>query len=267
MGSTSELWAYPSWRALRGSIPLHTQITDLIRDEIEGGRLQPGSRLPPERRIAESLGVSLAPVRQALLTLVAEGYLERRQGDGTFVRDPKVHEWISMLSGFTEAHEAQLGGPELDVVYARLERLDRKMGDLNVAGSKVFTLLRVARSKGTPVAILAAHLDPLRFPGIEHIDFRGRSLYRTLEESFGTVLTRAVSSLEFVRPPREHARLIETAPGSYVVRLTSTTFAGDESVEYAEITYRPEYFRFHFESVRAFPELISPVVALEDLQE
>ena len=151
MSVSSDGWPYPlSWRARRGLIPLHAQISDFIRGEIEAERLQPGSRLPPERRIADQFGVSLAPVRQALLALVAEGYLERRQGDGTFVLEPKVHEWISMLSGFTEAHEAQLGGPELEVVSARVETVKRQLGDLVLSDPKVFVLLRVARSKGVP---------------------------------------------------------------------------------------------------------------------
>jgi GntR family transcriptional regulator len=263
---SSDGWAYPmSWRARRGSIPLHAQISELIRGEIEAERLQPGSRLPPERNIANQFGVSLAPVRQALLALVAEGYLERRQGDGTFVRDPKVHEWISMLSGFKEAHDAPLGSPELEVVSARVERVKRQVGKLALSGPKVFILVRVARSKRTPVAILAAHLDPLRFPGIEKLDFQSRSLYRTLEESYETTVTRAVSTLELVRATREQTQLMETSPGSFVLRLTSTTYAGDEPIEFTEINYRPDCFRFHFESVRTFPDLISPVPELEDL--
>ena len=267
MSLSSDGWPYPlSWRARRGLVPLHVQISDFIRGEIEAGRLQPGSRLPPERRIADQFGVSLAPVRQALLALVAEGYLERRQGDGTFVRDPKVHEWISMVSGFTEAHEAQLGRPELEVVSARVETVKRQLGKLVLSGPKVFVLLRVAHSKGTPVAVLAAHLDPLRFPGIERLDFRGRSLYRTLEESYQTTVTRAVSTLELVRATREHTQLMETSPGSFELRLTSTTYADIEAIEFAEITYRPDCFRFHFESVRAFPKLISPVSELASLR-
>lgn len=263
MSVSSDGWPYPlSWRARRGLIPLHVQISDFIRGEIEAERLLPGCRLPPERRIADQFGVSLAPVRQALLALVAEGYLERRQGDGTFVRDPKVHEWISTLSGFTEAHEAQLGGPELEVVSARVEKLKRSRSELVLSGPKVFVLLRVARSKGTPVAILAAHLDPLRFPGIEKLDFRGRSLYRTLEDMYETRVTRAVSTLELVRAVREHTQLLETSAGSLVLRLTSTTYADAEPIEFTEITYRPDCFRFHFESIRAFPNLISPVPEL-----
>lgn len=264
---SSNGWPYPlSWRAQRGLIPLHVQISEFIRGEIEAERLQSGCRLPPERRISEQFGVSLAPVRQALLALVAEGYLERRQGDGTFVRDPKVHEWISMLSGFTEAHEAQRGRPELEVVYARVEPVKRRLGKLVLSGPKAFVLVRLARSKGTPVAILTAHLDPLRFPGIEKLAFRGRSLYRTLEERYETTVTRAVSTLELLRASEEHAQLMETTPGSFVLRLTSTTYADVEPIEFTEITYRPDGFRFHLESVRSFPKPISAVRELTALR-
>lgn len=262
MALLSDGWPNPLlWRARRGSIPLHVQISDFIRDEIEAEHLQPGSRLPPERRIAEQLGVSLSPVRQALLALVTEGYLERRQGDGTFVRDPKVHEWISTLSGFNEAHVAQLGRPELEVVYTRVEPVKRQLGKLVLSGSRVFVLVRLARSKDVPVAVLAAHLDPHRFPGIEKIDFDGVSLYRTLEERYGTAVTRAVSTLDLVRATQEYTQLMETSPGSFVLRLTSTTYAEDEPVEFTEIIYRPDSFRFHFESVKS-PELLSPLLEL-----
>lgn len=267
MSLSPDGWPYTlTWRPRRGLSPLHVQISEFIRGEIEAERLLPGSRLPPERRIADQFGVSLAPVRQALLALAAEGYLERRQGDGTFVRVPKVHEWISMLSGFTEAHEAQLGGPELEVISARVETVKRQLGKLVLSGPKVFVLLRVARSKGTPVAILAAHLDPLRFPGIEKEDFRGRSLYRTLDEGYQTTVTRAVSTLELVRATREQTQLMEMSSGSFVLRLTSTTYAGPEPIEFTEITYRPDGFRFHWESVRAFPNQISPVLELASLR-
>src|SRR6516162_10547263 len=58
----------------RGSfVPLHRQIHDLVRQEIVAGRLAPGSRLPSEGALAEQWGVSLAPVRQALMHLAAEG--------------------------------------------------------------------------------------------------------------------------------------------------------------------------------------------------
>ena len=62
----------------RGSfLPLHRQIHDLVRQEIDAGRLAPGSRLPSEGALAEQWGVSLAPVRQALMHLAGRYYAGR----------------------------------------------------------------------------------------------------------------------------------------------------------------------------------------------
>ncbi|MGP4110866.1 FadR/GntR family transcriptional regulator [Streptomyces sp. 4N509B] len=54
------------------------------------GLIPPGERLPPERRLAERLGVSRATVREVLRVLQDEGLLEARRGryGGTFVRGP-----------------------------------------------------------------------------------------------------------------------------------------------------------------------------------
>ncbi len=71
-------------------------------DRIASGELAPGDRLPTEREYADELGVSLAPVRQALLDLAATGQLYRIKGKGTFVREAGLEEEISLLLGFTD---------------------------------------------------------------------------------------------------------------------------------------------------------------------
>src|ERR1700721_647255 len=77
----------------RGSpVPLHHQLRQLLQDQIERGSLRPGQQLPHERQYAEHLGISLAPVRQALLDLARLGYLIRGRGKGTFVPNKEVIE-------------------------------------------------------------------------------------------------------------------------------------------------------------------------------
>jgi len=68
-----------------GSDPLYRQIYDAVRDEILGGRVRPGQRLPSSRRLAETLSVSRSTTVLAFDMLLAEGYLEGRRGSGTFV--------------------------------------------------------------------------------------------------------------------------------------------------------------------------------------
>src|SRR5437763_16995695 len=92
----------------RGSpVPLHHQLRNMLQDQIDRGILLPGQQIPHERQYAEHLGISLAPVRQALLDLVRLGYLLRVRGKGTFVRDNKVIEKISLVGSFTDSLRGQ----------------------------------------------------------------------------------------------------------------------------------------------------------------
>ncbi|WP_319588819.1 FadR/GntR family transcriptional regulator [uncultured Desulfobulbus sp.] len=63
----------------------YTAIIDRIREMISNGELAPGDRLPPERRLAESFGVSRNSLRQAFQALAERRILESRQGDGTYL--------------------------------------------------------------------------------------------------------------------------------------------------------------------------------------
>ena len=74
----------------RGSKPLHVTIAEQLAAAIASGALAAGTRLPPERHLAESLGVSRMTVRQALGDLERDGLLRRVVGraGGTFVSEP-----------------------------------------------------------------------------------------------------------------------------------------------------------------------------------
>src|SRR2546422_7551638 len=89
------------------AIPIHTQFRAHLLRRIESGELRQGQKLPSERQYADQLGVSLAPVRQAILDLVKEGYLHRTRGRGIFVHEAKVDEKIAILSSFTQSMRAK----------------------------------------------------------------------------------------------------------------------------------------------------------------
>ena len=69
---------------------LYRQIADQIAELIEGGEYRPGQRLPPERDLAKQLGVSRPSVREALIALEVEGYVEVRMGSGVYVADRRT---------------------------------------------------------------------------------------------------------------------------------------------------------------------------------
>jgi ABC-type glycerol-3-phosphate transport system substrate-binding protein len=69
-------------------IPAYYQLKQLLKEQIQQGRLKPGDQIPTEAELCARYQLSRTPVRQALLDLTAEGLLVRMPGRGTFVRQP-----------------------------------------------------------------------------------------------------------------------------------------------------------------------------------
>ena len=70
---------------LDGDGPLNRQLYRALRDAIENATLKPGDRLMPTRMLRERLNLSRNVVLMAYAQLQAEGYLDARQGAGTFI--------------------------------------------------------------------------------------------------------------------------------------------------------------------------------------
>ena len=70
---------------------LYRQIADQLRALIQSGEFVAGNRLPAERDLAKQLGVSRPSVREALIALEVEGWVEVRTGSGVYVLDRAQH--------------------------------------------------------------------------------------------------------------------------------------------------------------------------------
>ena len=123
---------------------LPSQVARMISDEILAGRFQVGDRLPTERELAETFGVSRNVVREAIARLRFEGTVEPRQGSGVFVlgnqansalrldveilRDRSLFTNLFELRSILEVEAAGLaaarrGRKHLTAIGAALERL------------------------------------------------------------------------------------------------------------------------------------------------
>lgn len=66
---------------------VYMEIVEQIQNLIKEGRLKPGDKLPPERVLAEKLGVSRPPLREAMSALEILGIIESRGGKGNFIKN------------------------------------------------------------------------------------------------------------------------------------------------------------------------------------
>jgi DNA-binding FadR family transcriptional regulator len=92
---------------------LYQHIAGVLRESMDSGRFGVGSYLPPERELADQLGVSRASVREALIALEVQGRVSVRVGAGVQVLDAS-----SPRAASASADEPPVG--PLELLEARL---------------------------------------------------------------------------------------------------------------------------------------------------
>ena len=79
---------YPmSWRPEleRGKKPLYIALADLLEQDVASGVLKPGTKLPPQRELADFLDINLSTVTRAFKICAEKGILNSSMGSGTFI--------------------------------------------------------------------------------------------------------------------------------------------------------------------------------------
>ncbi|MCR9259334.1 MAG: GntR family transcriptional regulator [Pseudomonadaceae bacterium] len=107
---------------------LSDDVADRIRGMITNGTLPAKSRIN-EVHLAEQLGISRTPLREALATLVAEGALENRPRKGNFVRPLTREEFESIyaIRPILDVEALRLSGIPDDENLQRLIELNEKL--------------------------------------------------------------------------------------------------------------------------------------------
>ena len=88
---------FPALDDLKGT-RLHEGIVLRLRDLIRQGKLRHGSRLPPERALAEQFGVGRSSVREAIRSLELQGLLVTRHGSGSFVNTQSLDAVTTLMA-------------------------------------------------------------------------------------------------------------------------------------------------------------------------
>lgn len=71
----------------RSPVPLYEQIAARVRMAVAAGELAPGESLPSVRSLSRTLRVNPATVVQAYRDLAADGFVDLRHGQGTFIKE------------------------------------------------------------------------------------------------------------------------------------------------------------------------------------
>jgi GntR family transcriptional regulator len=227
--------------------PLYMQIAENLLEQIERGELSPGDRLSSERDLSQNLGVNRLTVRRALQVLEGYGLLERRQGDGTYIAEPKIERQAEKLVPFTPAMLQQGYTPGAKVIIFEKQPAGTsvaKMLDLSIS-TPVYHIHRVRLLNQEPVMLEKFYVSGRLCPDFEQYDHAERSTYEIMETEYGITVEWAEQSLEPVVATDYEAELLQTEPGAPLMLERRVAFDREgRPVEGGKDLYRGDRFRF-----------------------
>ncbi|WP_346179602.1 GntR family transcriptional regulator [Streptomyces cuspidosporus] len=228
-----------------------------LSDALRRGVYPAGSRLPGERDLATTLGVSRSTLRLALGKLAEENKLERSSQRGWFVRRDVVGEPPSTLQSFSEMARARGLRPQSEVLHRRARPAAFEEAEqLAIApASRVLDLRRLRRLDGMPVCVDSSVVVLALAPRLAEIDLTDRSLYETLEQDCGLRIARSSYTVRAAAADPATAELLDIEPGAPVLIGEELTYADDGSLILAgRMVYRSDAYRFQadlFRPIRA----------------
>ena len=208
-------------------------------------QLQVGQAIPSERRLSSELGISRLTVRAALDDLVRDGYLERRQGSGTFVSEPKIAQQLTLTS-FSEDMRRRGMLPGSRTLELRETHAGAAVGRaLNVSpDARVMLIRRLRLADGEPMALETLYVPAELVPGLTREQLEDASFYELMERDYGVVIASGMQSIEPTVTNEEESELLGVPLHSpaFLFERTSRS-AGEEIVEFVRSLYRGDRYR------------------------
>lgn len=115
--------------------PMAAEVARRLVDYLLSGGVEPGTRMPSERQLAEAFGVGRSAVREAIAALSLIGLIEVRHGDGTYLKRPdspllpQVVEW-GLLLGEQRTRDLVEARQKIETILAGLAAQRRGEDDL-----------------------------------------------------------------------------------------------------------------------------------------
>lgn len=223
--------------------PLYQRVKDAIIAHVLSGDWPKGSRVPSENELTRTLGISRMTANRALRELTGEGWLERRQGAGTFVAEAKPQSAVMEIRGIAEEIESRGHRHSAEVRLLRKERARRLEGGLlGIAkGDPIFHSLVLHRENGLPIQLEERYVNPLAAPDYLEQDYTATTAYDYLVAA--APVTKAEHTIMAVLPGVDDAALLEIPRDSPCLLVRRRTWSGSCAVTWARLLHPGKRYR------------------------
>lgn len=238
------------------------QIADDLRRRIETGDLRPGALLPSESELIAEYGTTKATARAAIEMLRTDGLIVSQRGRGIFVRKFKRYDRYGTKRHLSSQRPAGTSPTQAETQAQDIERtLDLLAvetlpapadiaGHLNVEpGTPLVRRRHLISLDGDPAQtvdsyFLAEQVGESRIARMEQIP---GGVHTELATVLGTALTRATEVLVARMPTQGEKETLTLLPGTPVVELIRTIYAGERPAEVSRFVFDAGWHRLIYD--------------------
>ena len=233
-------------------IPLYVQIKNYIREKIETGELKKGDKIPSEKLLCEKFNVSEITVIRALRDLVNEGIIFRKQGKGSFVKEPDYKEDLNKLANFKNIDTWSHGKAEHKILEWHIIKPSKEIRNRMklTKADKVLEIVRLRLFKGEPVAFERTYIPDDLIPSLEEKreSFEKKFVY----DIFKTMPNISPESSQiFIKPilaDEFYAKTFKITVGDPLLLWDRTTYSKDKKIiEFSIFCARGDKCKHHIE--------------------
>lgn len=215
-------------------VPAYYQVKIDIQERIRNDIYKVKEQLPTDMEFCELYQVSRITIRRALAELESEGYIERIQGKGSYVKFKEIKQNISKFYNFTD--ETIKMGYVPSSVFLKLELIEpneevREILDLEER-EKVFLLERLRLADEMIAAYDRSFIPEKLIPGFKKEMLHEGSLYKSLQTNYGFVPNNSEETIEAVAIDEKDAMKMRIKVGSPQLLVKRVSFCDDKKVEF-----------------------------------
>ncbi|WP_296649043.1 GntR family transcriptional regulator [Romboutsia sp. 13368] len=229
-------------------IPLHIQLYKIIKGMIESGELSEGANLMPERELCKLQNISRMTVNKAIINLVNEGLLERKQGRGTFVAYKKQKYRFQKLKGFTEVMSDKgfsIRNKILEFEVSTQDKHIREKLEIKNKDELIYKIKRLRIIDNDPFALETVYIPAKMCKGLEQKLKENESLYRIFREEYNYKIDKAIQTIEPISLNEDSLDILDKDINSLALKFDRKVYIKEGNVlEYTISIFTSDKYQY-----------------------
>lgn len=203
----------------------YKKIQNYLKEHIQQGKYQVGDYLPSENELCGRFSITRTTARKALDELMREGFIEKRHGKGSKVRERKKSLGLLTVKGFSEAVGDNITtvflakpqpGEWSDEITLPLDEQDKKSGCI------YFERLRYVGDE--PVMLERNWFPAAAVPGFINCNFEEGSFFKTLSHKYHIEITGSKQELRAEYAHRKNSGLLKIRERTPLLHISMKFF-------------------------------------------